>query len=386
MRESKIFMCVTTAAFVSITFILTASTAWGLAVAQEPVVETPEAEPERPDAPAVQFSTEEWDFGTKWFGEACLTEIVVSNVGKAPLKILKIRSSCGCTAAKPKRDELGPGESDTILVTYNTKKNKEIVSQTITFHTNDPKRPRVALQIKGIVKKVFDIQPNPRLTFGRIERNETAVQSIELRSNMDEPAALKLKPLPRDGAFDVKLEEVTPGKTYTLSATTRPPLPLGSSTMTIELDTGIERLPVLAVNVSAYIAPRVYVRPAKLHVSPSVTREFKRTVRVYYRADEPIEIKEARSSHPDLIKIEKLPPRETANPKAGANFHELRVTLPPGSQLPPDGGEIKIITNETDPEYQTFVIKVKLHTPKARPVEKQPASDKKSGQETPSPE
>ena len=364
-----------TATLVLVSAVITLGTASARGQAPPPAADQPVAEPlERADVakggPRLELSAEEWDFGSKWRGEPCSTEITITNVGDAPLKILKIKSSCGCTALEPRRRELSPGESDKMTLSYNTRKNKEKVSQTIRLETNDPERPRVTIRVTGIVKKVYDAKPANRITFAKIERDSLTTQSIELRNNMEEEVVLKLKPFDEPPPFEIKLEEIEPGRVYKLSATTKPPLKLGANSVNIVLETGLEKFPSLTIPASAYIAPRVYVQPSWLPVSPQVASSFQRIVRVFYRADEPVEIKEVKSSHPDLIKVELLPPRKPVNPKVSKPFHELHVTLPPGADLPEGGGRIEIYTDHPSPEYQKLVVRVQLHRNVPRAVER----------------
>jgi hypothetical protein len=324
------------------------------------LAQSPESDEGARGTPRLKLSTEQWDFGRKWHGEPCSAEITITNEGSAPLKILKIRSSCGCTALKPARTQLLPGESDAMTLTYNTKKNKEQVSQTITLETNDPERPRVTIQVRGVVKRMYEVKPDDRITFIRVERDSVVTESVELHNNMDDPVELALQPFDEPQPFEVELEALEAGRSYKLSARTKPPLKLGANSTTVVLETGLDELPSLTIPVSAYIAPRVYVRPARLWVAPEVARSFQRFVRVSYRTEQPLEIKEVKSSHPDLIKVELLPPRKPANPKAVTRFHELRVTLPAGSDFPASGGRIEIYTDDPSPDYQKLVVEVAL--------------------------
>lgn len=338
--------------------------------AEQPAAQATEQEQAQGGRPRLVLSTEEWDFGNKWHGEPCSTEIKIANDGDAVLKILKIKSSCGCTALRPKKRELQPGESDSMVLTYNTKKNKVQVSQSVTLKTNDPERPQVTIRVKGVVKKVYDVMPSDRITFVRIERDSVATESVELHNNMEEEVELRLEQLAEPSPFEIKLEALEAGRVYKLSATTKPPLKSGANSVDVVLETGLEQFPSLTIPVSAYIAPRVYVRPARLWVSPQVIKSFVRTVKVAYRSDHPIEITAIKSSHPDLIKVERLPPREPANPQAVTRFHELRVTLPSGPDCPEGGGRIEIFTDDPSPEYERLVIEVGLKEPAARPISK----------------
>lgn len=341
--------------------------------ARAPVQQPEEATAAGP-VPRLELSATEWDFGMKWHGEPCSTEVTIGNSGEAPLKILKVRSSCGCTVANPKKRELLPGESDIMTLTYNTKRNRRQVSQTITLETNDPRQPRVKIHVKGEVKQVFEAKPASRLIFGRVERDAVATESIELRNNMEEKVFLKLKPFSEPPPFDIKLEEIEPGMVYKLIAATKPPLKLGANTATVVLETGVEQFPTLTFPVSAYIAPRVAVTPAKLYVSLKVAQPFKRIVRVQYRSDQPVAITKIKSSHPDLIKAELRPPREQAGSKMIRRFHEIQVTLPPGKDLPAGGGQLEIYTDDPSPDYQKLVVDIVL--PPTRPRAARPTRPK----------
>src|SRR5256885_16199460 len=54
------------------------------------------------DQPKLVLSQNEWDFGTKWYGEKCEGSVTLKNEGKADLTVVNVKTSCGCTVAKPK--------------------------------------------------------------------------------------------------------------------------------------------------------------------------------------------------------------------------------------------------------------------------------------------
>lgn len=338
-------------------------------------------------APRLVLSTTEWDFGKKWRGEACSTEITLTNEGDAPLRILRIRKSCGCTPAQPKsggswrNKVIAPGESEVMVLSYDTTRHATNVSQTVTLETNDPQRPRVVIKVKGQVRPLFEAKPQDRIYFPRIEPEEVVTESIELRNNAPNKIFLKLEPLEESAPFAVKLEELEPGLRYRLSATTRPPLSLRGNRTTVVLTTGLERVPRLEIPVSVYVVPRVALRPAQWLVSPRVKREFRKRVRVEYRADKPIKITGIRSSHPDLIQAKLLPPRREPKPLSSAGgplrrfapFHELEVTIPSYDQLPEGGAWVEIQTDDPLPQYQKLTFRIRK-----QPL---PASLKRPGRE-----
>jgi hypothetical protein len=347
-----------------------------------PSVQAPQEAGPTEGTPRMELSSAEWDFGTKWYGEPCATEITIANTGDAPLRILNVRSSCGCTVARPKKRELLPGESDTMSLTYNTKRAKRKVSQTITLETNDPQQRQVAIRVTGEVKHLFEATPANRITFGKIERDEVATETVELRNNRAEKVFLKLKPDDKPLPFDVKLEEVEPGVFYKLSATTKPPLKLGSNSAKILLETGLKEFPAIEIAASVYIAPRVAVTPPRLSVTSRVTKRFQRLVSVTYSGDKPVAIKEIRSSHPDLVTAELLP-QKTARPDSARRFHRLRVWLPPYNEMPEEGARLEIFTDDPSPEYQKLVVEVEKKRTPPRAVRPRPKPMAESGEKKP---
>lgn len=109
-------------------------------------------EEERQTAPRVTFNERAHNFGTITQGEVVSTTFELTNEGERPLKIRKIKSSCGCTATKPSSDEIAPGETETIEVTFNSAGKRNQVTKHITVVANDPLSPVTRLTIQAKVE------------------------------------------------------------------------------------------------------------------------------------------------------------------------------------------------------------------------------------------
>jgi len=79
-------------------------------------------------------------------------KFLVRNDGKSTLVIRDVNPSCGCTAVKPEKLEIAPGDSTYINATFNPKKQNGAFNYTITIITNDPNNYRQFLWMKGYVK------------------------------------------------------------------------------------------------------------------------------------------------------------------------------------------------------------------------------------------
>ena len=335
-------------------------------VTQNPPVEAPTGPP-----PKLVLSATEWNFGTKWFGEAAEGEIVLTNNGTGPLKIAKIQSSCGCTVAKPKAGGvwegkvIEPGASEVVAMSYNTKKGAKKVTQTITIESNDPEQPRATIQVAGEVKNVFAMAPADRVSFGRLERDSQSQQVIEMTNNMEQPVKLTMKPFTH-AAYDVQVTEVEAGKKYTLTVKTKPPLAQGSLAAEAVFETGLTQAPEIKVPISSFVVPRVSVTPPTIFLTPKLTQPVQRIVRVNYSAAKPLNIKEVKATSP-LVKAELVPPRTTPAPTAPTRFHEIRVSLPGVADFPKEGAKLEILTDDADPAFQKLVVDIVVRESPARP-------------------
>ena len=95
-----------------------------------------------------------YDFGDIIQDSIVTTNYVITNEGSDTLKITKVSASCGCTAVMPEKNELKPGESTNIKVTFNSKGRSGKQSKIITVETNDPANSVIKLSLTGnVIKK-----------------------------------------------------------------------------------------------------------------------------------------------------------------------------------------------------------------------------------------
>ncbi|MGE0479127.1 MAG: DUF1573 domain-containing protein [Phycisphaerae bacterium] len=320
---------------------------------------TPNPDPNAPQ-PKLEISETVWNFGEVWAGAELDKEIQLKNVGQAPLN-LAVRTSCGCTQAKKPKDVLQPGESDTMKISYNSKKRPGKANQTVTINTNDPSQSVVTLRVEGDVKNVFSAEPGPAIAFGRLGKDSTETQKITLKNEYPDKMTLKLKQ-PVSGPFEVELKELEPGMRYELSATSKPPLPMGLARAEVILETGIAILPEIDVHVQGYVQPPVMVNPTVLYVPTTATQNMERMVRVTYLPDKPIQIQEIKCNLASVTWRQTPAATQPAGAAAMA-FHDVRVTLPPAAQIPENGALLEIATDSPDPEYKLLKVQITTQKP-----------------------
>jgi hypothetical protein len=113
--------------------------------------------------PKIVFKEEAWNFGKAKMGADLVHEFAFKNDGDAPLKIINVETSCGCTAALVSDKKVEPGKSGKIKVTFSTQGYAGEVVKYIYVETDDPVQPRVQLKITAAI----DVPPQPRIDFDR---------------------------------------------------------------------------------------------------------------------------------------------------------------------------------------------------------------------------
>jgi hypothetical protein len=76
----------------------------------------------------------------------------VTNIGKEPLNIFAVTPTCSCTSAKWTREDIAPGATGTIDVTYANDEGPYPFDKTLTVYLSSINKP-VILHVKGTAVK-----------------------------------------------------------------------------------------------------------------------------------------------------------------------------------------------------------------------------------------
>ncbi|MCA9278722.1 MAG: DUF1573 domain-containing protein [Phycisphaeraceae bacterium] len=145
--------------------------------------------------PHIEFESETgFDFGRILDTEHQSASFVFKNNGTAPLRILSVTSTCGCT--EPEIDGITmpskkgspidgaiyqPGEGSTIRIKFNPLGKSGDNTQTVTIMTNDPSRPKIELPVKAFVQPVVSLDP-VALSVGQLERISESEWTVNIIS------------------------------------------------------------------------------------------------------------------------------------------------------------------------------------------------------------
>lgn len=98
----------------------------------------------------IKFENVTVDFGTLKVGDVKVVTVKFKNIGKKPLILDDVISSCDCTTADWSKMPVMPGKEGVIKATY-TAKHTGLISKRLTVLSN-ANTDRIILQLKGEVK------------------------------------------------------------------------------------------------------------------------------------------------------------------------------------------------------------------------------------------
>jgi hypothetical protein len=92
------------------------------------------------------------------------------NDGKEIVHIKSVHTSCGCTTATRKKDDIAPGEDGEITATFKIGGSMGTVQKTVSVETDDPAAPMTVLTLKAVIPQMVEVKP----TFIYWENSEPA--------------------------------------------------------------------------------------------------------------------------------------------------------------------------------------------------------------------
>lgn len=208
----------------------------------------------------ISFDTKELTFPSVREGQNITVEFPFSNTGDAPLEIISINNSCGCTTAEYTKSTL-PGQRGMVRVILDTSDIVGAFRKTSVVKTNDPSNPVVTLVMVG------ETQSRLRVDLGRrieIIGCEGEVNSITATlSDADgKPFVLAGVENPMSQYLDAKLTPEPGGKEYKLTLTVKGTDPIEFAGPVFLVVPGAAKMSVYVV---VEVRGTVIVQPNEVH-------------------------------------------------------------------------------------------------------------------------
>jgi len=235
----------------------------------------------------IKFDKTTHDFGTikEEIKKASVT-FSFTNVGTADLKLVNVRTSCGCTASEYSKGIIKPGGKGYVKATYFTTNRPGPFRKSITVTTNDVDRPNTVLFIKGTVtrkaKSPSDLFPitignlklmSNHLAFNEIKNSEIKTDSIKIYNKWGHPMNISFQQVPPNITITVHPTALESGKTgyivVTYDAAKRNDFGLLFDRIAIRTNDNVQ--PIKILNVSARIVEDfTTLSPKQLKKAPKI--------------------------------------------------------------------------------------------------------------------
>ncbi|MDP4193163.1 MAG: DUF1573 domain-containing protein [Bacteroidota bacterium] len=136
--------------------------------------------------PKITVKPLHYDLGNIKQGKIVTKIYRVKNEGSGKLIIKDVNATCGCTAVKPMKNELKPGESTELKVTFNSTGRIGKQEKTVYIISNDPVNSTLPITFSANVLAEKEVSKTPKLSFtershdfGRLSEGKIAQYSFD---------------------------------------------------------------------------------------------------------------------------------------------------------------------------------------------------------------
>lgn len=148
-----------------------------------------------------------------------------------PINIKAVRTSCGCTTAALKKNDVAPGEKGEIVATLKIGDRTGMQQKDVTVETDDPKEPQTVLRLKANITQLLELQPSfvswaanedPKAkTIVAKAGKGVTIKSLEVISSTPD-FTTKVEPGSTAGEFRIMVQPKETGHQATANLTIRP--------------------------------------------------------------------------------------------------------------------------------------------------------------------
>jgi hypothetical protein len=224
-----------------------------------------------------QLSAQEWaekmfnklehDFGTVARGAETIYRFEITNLYKQPMKILGVRSSCGCTSPTIENNTINTYEKAYLVAKFNTHTFVGLHGATLTVSFGGAFPGEVQVRVHGNIRGDVVFTPGA-IEFGKVDEGEIREQRINV--SYAGRADWRITDITNDNDyFEVEMEEVPRTRdkvSYNLLVRLKENVPVGFikdqlTVVTNDRRTDSQRIPLF---VGGHVVPEISVTPETL--------------------------------------------------------------------------------------------------------------------------
>jgi hypothetical protein len=206
----------------------------------------------------------EVDFGKQRQEQTVTTVVKLKNLGTKPLEILRVGADCSCTAAKPERTSLAPGESTDLQIAFETRTYQGEVTRKVLVQTSEGD---VFVPVKALVSQYENWVLGANLAVLKPSLKGEAAETtflIHYTGTSDAQVTNARSSVPW---LEAKVLEQKEGKVK-IGITKKPEAPAGNHQPKVTLDTTEEKEKQIEFTVFASVQSRLVVNPNPILLPP----------------------------------------------------------------------------------------------------------------------
>ena len=297
------------------------------------------AAPERTAVPAgkqpkIVFAEKEHDFGKLMGVEKVDHVFKFRNEGKGDLKIDKVNTSCGCTAALLSANVVPPGGNGEIKTTFTVGGRQGQQTKHIYVVSNDPNEPRATITIKGFIIPPVGIEPSSVF----LQPKDTpSASTVKISQTMEEE--LKLGEVTaRLNLVNTQIKEEAPEngkKRYAVEISLKPDIEPGRYFENITITTNCATKPKIEIPVRITVRGDIEAAPSRINLgSLSTGQEISRTITLSNTKGQLFKVTRVEVENKDFV----IRPEPSSTPSPSHTF-----TLAGKPSAPSGGVRTKIV-------------------------------------------
>lgn len=201
---------------------------------------------------------------------------VLQNRGTNTVRILNVRTSCGCTTTAMATNLLLSGQTLELTASLNLQGRTGTQRKTITVELDDPFNPRLRLAMTGVVVNPIDVMP-AGIHFGTLARDGETEREVRLTGRTG--VVFKVKEVKTSSqSLAATVETREEGRSYSVKIRSMGPRQTGTTQAAVRVLTDHPLVPELNIPVTLFVGADVVAAPTSLILVQGPTNG----MRMYY--------------------------------------------------------------------------------------------------------
>jgi len=228
--------------------------------------------------PKIVFEEKVYDFGKLMGADKVEHVFKFHNEGKGDLKIDKVNTTCGCTAALLSANVIPPGGKGDVTTTFTVGGRQGQQTRQIYVLSNDPNEPRATLTLKGFIIPPVSVEPSSVFLQ---PKDTVSMSTVKISQTMEEE--LKLGEVTsRLNLVNTQVKEEAPEngkKRYSVDISLKPDIEPGRYFENITIATNCAAKPKIEIPVRITVRGDIEAAPSRISLGPlSTGQEISRTI------------------------------------------------------------------------------------------------------------